>query len=176
VAMPNNQNVNTSKIVYFWRNNYDAVESSSGTGRNSYTFKNNVLRKTENIGLSVSSTDGSYSASGSTSIPILNPEIVFYKKSPLEGVLYGQALNQETFMEEDEMTVKAEPYFLSIINNTGDFDYNWQINNEDINTPRNRGELTIRPTSRGGYATINLAINSISRLFQTTSNNLRINL
>lgn len=89
--------------------------------------------------------------------------------------MYENSLFQETTMSEDEMTVIAEPYFLSI-GNTNDFAYTWKINNQKINTPKNPTELTVRPSSRGGYATINLGIESKNKLFQSIAESLKINL
>jgi hypothetical protein len=79
-------------------------------------------------------------------------------------------------MIEDEMTIVAEPYFLSFKGNENNFTYSWQINGETIDTPSRKTELTVRPSSRGGYANISLTLENLSSLFQKVTGNLKINL
>jgi len=74
------------------------------------------------------------------------------------------------------MTIVAEPYFLSLKGHENNFIYSWQINGERIATPSKKTELTIRPTSRGGYATIDVVIENLNELFQKVSNQLKLNL
>ena len=79
-------------------------------------------------------------------------------------------------MPEDEMTIVAEPYFVSLNSKRGDFTYKWQVNGSMIPTPTKKTELTVRPSSHGGYATIDLTIENMSELFQKVSNQLKLNL
>ena len=124
----------------------------------------------------VSSADGLYNAVKNIDVPIVSPKIIFYKKLPTEGVLYGQALNNNYIMTEDEMTIVAEPYFLALKGNEYSFEYQWKINGEDIATPTKKREVTIRPSSRGGYATIDLYMENLKTLFQEVGGSLKINL
>ncbi len=177
VAFPNTVNVskaNKKSMVYGWSRNNSAVQSASGFGKDSFTFANNVLMNTENIKVSASSPDNSFNAIGSLGINISKPKLVFYKKSPINGILYDEALVGSATMIEEEMTVVAEPYFMN--RNSSDLLYYWKINNNFIDTPSKRTELTIRPSSRGGYATIELSIESATKLFQSVANNIKINL
>lgn len=177
VAYPNTVNVakaNKKNFVYTWTRNNNAAQDASGYGKDSFTFKNDVLTDTENIGLSVSSVDNSYNAVGRLNVNLSLPKLLFYKKSPINGVLYDEALTGSATMNEDEMTLVAEPYFLN--RNSNDLEYNWKINGAPIETPSKRTELTIRPSSRGGYATVALSIESITKLFQSVANNIKINL
>ncbi|MBK5215234.1 MAG: hypothetical protein JJE53_00270 [Candidatus Pacebacteria bacterium] len=178
VAIPNTSTIKSGSgsITYTWKNNGEVILAASGYNKNSYVFKNSVFDELNEIKVTASSVGGSYGAENTITIPTYKPKVVFYKKSPTEGVLYNNALNKETFMTEDEMTVVAEPYFISLKGNESDFSYSWKINNESIQTPFKKTELTIRPASRGGYATINFVIENISELFQTATNQLRINI
>jgi len=177
-AIPNTSKVKSSKnnMVYTWKNNGKTVLNASGYGKDSYLFTNSELNNTEEITVTASSVDGSYNATKTIKIPILNPKIIFYKKSPTEGVLYNNALQDEVFIEEDEMTVVAAPYFLALRGNENKFTYSWQINGNDINTPSKKTELTIRPSSRGGYATIGIVMENLNTFFQKVSGQLKLNL
>ena len=102
--------------------------------------------------------------------------VFFYKKSPTEGILYNAALSNEVTVVEDEMTLVASPYFLALKGNESKFTYAWTINGDQIKTPTNKMELTIRPNSRGGYASINLVLESINNLFQKVTGQLKLTL
>lgn len=176
VAIPIAGPSSVKNISYSWKADNNSIESASGYNKDSYVFKNNVLNLNENISVTATSVDGQYAATGKVEIPIISPKIIFYKKSPTEGVLYNNALTDETDLIEDEITIVAEPYFLAIKGNEKFFNYSWKINNEDIKTPQQKTELTIHPESRGGYATIDFGLNNLSSLFQEVSARLKINL
>lgn len=178
VAIPNTNIIKQGKgnITYNWENDDNAVQDASGYNKDSYTFSNDQLKTKENITVQASSIDGKYNATKTIEIPIVSPKIVFYKKSPTEGVLYNNALTDGTFITEDEVTLVAEPYFLALGGNEVNFSYNWRINGETIDTPSKKTELTVRPAARGGYATIDLVMENLNFLFQKVSGKLNLTL
>lgn len=178
VAIPNTNTIKSGKgsITYTWKNIDNTILDASGYNKNSYVFKNSMFDNKNKITVIASSVTGNYGAESTIEIPVYEPKIVFYKKSPTEGVLYNNALNKEATMTEDEMTIVAEPYFISLKDNENNFTYNWQINGESIATPSKKTELTVRPESRGGYATISVVIENLNELFQKVSNQLKLNL
>ena len=178
VAIPNTNTIKSGNgsITYTWSNADSTVLDASGYNKNSYVFKNSMFDTKNVISVIAQSVSGNYGAENTINIPVYQPKIVFYKKSPTEGILYNNALNPEAIMTEDEMTVVAEPYFLSIKGHEDNFTYSWKINGVGIDTPSKKTELTVRPTSRGGYATINVLIANVSELFQTVSGQLKLNL
>lgn len=178
VAIPNSSTIKNGKgnISYKWKRNDNSVEEASGYNKDSYLFENNVLKTNESISLVASSIDGSYNAMKNIEVPIYSPKIIFYKKSPTEGILYNKALNVDTIFSEEEMTIVAEPYFLAIKGSEDYFNYNWKINGENIKTPSKKTEITIRPTSRGGYANISLTLENINKLFQKVTGQLKLTL
>lgn len=178
VAIPNTNRAQSTKtnMVYTWKNNGKTVQSASGYGKDSYIFANSELNNTEKVTVTASSVDGSYNATKTIRIPIVSPKIIFYKKSPTEGTLYNHALSNGEFVSEEEVTLVAVPYFIGLVGNESKFTYNWKINNKDIDTPSKKTELTIRPSTRGGYADINLTMENLSTFFQKVSGNLKITL
>ena len=178
VAIPNSSSIKKDKgsIAYKWRRDDETVEAASGYNKNTYIFENNVLRPSENITLTASSIDGVYNATKNLEIPTYSPKLLFYKKSPTEGTQYNKALSDNTVFEGDEMTIVAAPYFLAIKGNEYSFDYKWSINGDPIKTPSKKTELTIRPTSRGGYADIDVVLENIDKLFQKVSGSLKLTL
>jgi hypothetical protein len=176
VAIPNTETIQlgNGSISYIWKNRDSVIPNASGYNKNSYVFKNSIFDEINNITVTASSVSGNYRAENTTQIPIYNPKLIFYKKSPTEGVLYNKALSKEMSMPEDEMTFLAEAYYMTLKDNEKDFRYSWKINGEEIGTPSKRNEMTVRPASRGGYATINLVVENIGELFQEISNTLKI--
>ena len=178
VAIPNTNTIKSGSgsISYTWKNGDKTNLDVSGYNKNAYEFKNSMFDKVNEITVTASSVAGNYVATNIAEIPIYDPKMIFYKRSPSEGIFYNNALDKEAFLVEDEMTLVAEPYFLSIKNNKENFTYTWKINGETIPTPSKKTELTVKPTSRGGYATINLLIENINELYQEVSNNLKLNM
>ena len=178
VAIPNTNTIKSGSgsITYTWKNANSTVLDSSGYNKNSYEFKNSMFDDINEITVVASSVSGNYAAENTVEIPVYDPKIIFYKKSPTEGVLYNNALDKEATMTEDEITIVAEPYFISLKGHENNFTYSWQINGNNIATPLKKTELTVRPESHGGYATINVVIENLNELFQKVSNQLKLNL
>jgi len=178
VAIPNTNTIKQGKgsIAYKWKEGDNSVLSASGYNKDSYVFRNSELNNEEQITVTAESVDGQYNATNTINIPIISPKVVFYKKSPTEGVLYNQAYTNETFMADDEITLSAVPYFLAIKGKEDIFSYTWKINGKEIETPTKKTELTIRPASRGGYATIDLTLENLNTLYQKVSGKIKLNL
>lgn len=177
VAIPNSKTITSGigKIDYTWKSNDDTLEEYSGYNLNSYIFKNSLFETTSNIEVQASSVAGNYNATKKIYIPTYNPYLVFYKKSPTDGVLYNNGIVDEYDMTEDQITFVAAPYNLAILGNEKSFNYTWSVNGETVYTPK-KNEISIRPTSRGGYAEIGLGIENLRELFQKVTSVFSVNL
>lgn len=178
VAIPNTSTIKQGKgaITYTWKSGDNTVLGVSGYNKDSYVFQNSELNDIERVTVTAESVDGRYNARNTIEIPISTPKILFYKKSPTEGVQYNQALTNESFISEDEVTIVAVPYFLSIKGNESRFTYDWKINGNSIDTPSKKTEITIRPASRDGYATIDVVFENLNTLYQKVNGKLKLNL
>lgn len=166
--------INKSNIVYNWEQDNSAKQEKSGYNQNYFIFSNNSMNNKENISISVSSVQGDYFATDSIEVPISSPKILFYKKSPTEGVLYNKALENDSFFSENQFTIVAEPYFLAIKEKEPLFKYSWKVNNAVA--PTEGREITLQPTAKGGYATISVIMENFNTLFQKASGQLRISM
>ncbi len=178
VAIPNTSTIKQGKgaITYTWKSGDNTVLGVSGYNKDSYVFQNSELNDIERVTVTAESIDGRYNAKNTIEVPISTPKVLFYKKSPTEGVQYSQALTNEAFISEDEVTIVAVPYFLSIKGNENNFRYDWKINGNSIVTPSKKTEITIRPASRDGYATIDVVFENLNTLYQKVSGKLKLNL
>lgn len=178
VAIPNTDTIKSGggNISYSWKNNDNAVTDASGYNKNSFVFSNDLFDTENKITVIASSVSENYNAESTITITSISPKVIFYKKSPTEGTLYNNALTSDTIFQGDEMTMVAVPYFLAIKGNENGFSYSWNINGDPIDTPSKKTELTIRPTSRGGYADISIVFESITKLFQKVTGQLKLTL
>ncbi|MBP6931646.1 MAG: hypothetical protein KBD48_03175 [Candidatus Pacebacteria bacterium] len=176
IAIPSGpKGIQANSATYNWKLNDKTDQSQSGYKKNSFIFNlTNELEDTVEV-VSMSSTDNTNST-GIIKISGVNPQILFYKKDPVEGIYYNKILDKEIPLESEEMTIKAEPYFMGDTTNTQAHIYEWKINGDTIPTPRKKNMLTIKPTARGGYAEINLYIENTLKLFQSATQSLKINL
>lgn len=178
VAIPNTNTIKQGKgsVTYSWKSGNSSVQSASGYNKDAYVFKNSDFNDIENVSVTAESINGQYTASSTLAIPTTSPLILFYKKSPTEGILYNTALADNTFISEDELTIVAEPYFLAFEGNESLFAYNWKINGSPIDTPSKKTELTIRPAARGGYASINITLENLNELYQKAIGQIKLSL
>ncbi len=155
---------NSKSYAFAWQNSYDPV---SATG-NAYTFNGSKLKKQEVIGVTATSLNAQASASNSITINKVPAEIVFYQKSPIRGVLYENALQGTITLPGDEMTIVAEPYFVTNIDpQASSLDYQWFINTQKVVTPFPKNELLVSRGENEGEASIGLTIVNTSILFET---------
>lgn len=178
VAIPNTNTIKSGSgnVSYSWKNNDSTITDASGYNKNSFIFSNDLFDAENTITVTASSVNENYNAEKTTTIASVSPKIIFYKKSPTEGTSYNDALSSNTIFEESEITIVATPYFLALKNHENNFSYNWEISGDHIATPSKKTELTIRPTSRGGYADISVTFENIDKLFQKITGQLKLTL
>jgi len=162
---------------YNWKRNFKNDQGLSGYGKRSFTFKNSYLEGAENIDVSVSSVLGNYNAEGKVSITPGSPKIVFYEKDPFSGIKYNKAIVDGFTLQSKELQITAVPYFFSTPSNFSDLKFGWSINNSSITTPVSPNNLIVEIGSEtGGSSKISLLIENLSRLFQTASTSLLLNI
>lgn len=142
------QKIDPAKLNYHWKKDGALIEDLSGLGKNSAIINTTAKDSSAKIEVEVISLADKISASKSLVINLIKPEIVFYEKKPLEGTNYGQVLPAEYSLFENEVAVRAEPYWLPLESNLI-FKYLWTIDRssaegrpEDpltINLRRNEG-------------------------------------
>ena len=155
----NGSSVPASAITYTWRQNDRVVGSISGKGRQSVTLPSPALYGTDTISVEASSGDG-LSGSATVRISATEPVLVLYKDHPLFGIMYHQAMGDETRIPDSEMTFAAVPYFAQIKNpNDPRLQYSWSVNDSDIQSnPGNPSEIIVNADNSSGLATINLSL------------------
>lgn len=181
-AIPNMKNatggaLKSTDLVYTWKRNFSTIQANSGFAKNSFTFTNSYLNPKEDISVIVSGVSNNTTADASITITPVAPKILFYEQSPLYGTRYQTALTQAFTMNTNETGLVAEPYYFSSKNiSNPDLTYAWTVNNSKVTSPYPKNILPVQKGTTGGSAKVNLSIESMSKLFQTASRTLYVNL
>ena len=137
------QRLSSAGLVYNWKKDDVRLTNLSGVSKNSLNFSTDQNASAVKISVEVKSLTDNISASRDLVIGLVKPEILFYTNEPLAGVNYGQILPKEYSLFDQEMTARAEPYFLPL-NGLG-FNYLWQIDRAKVaSKPGDALSLTLR--------------------------------
>ena len=174
VALPNiitteGGSLEAKNMVYTWKVDGHPAGSASGYGKNFILFRGDVPLKPATVSVEVSSTDGAYVATNSTTLNPVQPGIVLYEDSPLLGILYEQALAGNIALRNTEIKITAIPYFLGVAERDGNgLIYNWLMNGQKITAGGEKSSVTFRQDKgAAGNATISLNVTNPIKVFQT---------
>ena len=180
VAIPNLINkegykIKSENLIYKWRKDWTVLGKSSGVGKDTL-FLNSFTRFRDSfIVVDVESLDGSVKAQQALKVKSFEPEIVFYEKDPLFGVLFNKSVENSFNLKNDEIILKASPFFFSkedFLNNN--LKYKWSLNNKKISTNDDIIVLRKEEDSKG-KSYISLNINNIKKIMQEAYQKISIN-
>ena len=171
------------ELVYTWQEKGIVLGRASGFGKQSLILENGpVSQNPLVVSVTVSSFDESVTASQTLRVPIYSPTIYFYNKHPLEGILYERVVEDSIALVQDEITLRAEPFYFSLDDMINGFlRYRWRVNNRDINVPLSEqgNEITLRQEGGEGGALVSLEVlndNLPFRVLQEAEKMLRLNI
>ncbi len=152
--------VAASSLSYQWSLNDEPKQNASGLGRSAFSFVGDQLHRSEDV-----SVDVYYGASkvarGEVVVPASNPALVLYERDPLRGLLLDTAFPSAVTLFGQELTLQAQPYYFSRLDNqSGSLSYSWQLNGDDVTGPdTGSGILTLRQTGSGeGSAQVSVTL------------------
>jgi hypothetical protein len=168
--------VNPNNMTYLWKKDYTNNQDGSGYGKNSFTYVNDYLEDSNNIGVTASTIDQKYSSTTSIDVGMTKPKIIFYKNDTKMGTLWDQALSDGHKIIDSEVLVAA-PYFIS----PGDIriptlTWDWFINDETVNAPtlrKNTMPLQVQ-TGTSGTSKIRLEINNTEKIFESAIKEINV--
>ncbi|MBI2109003.1 MAG: hypothetical protein HYT93_02360 [Parcubacteria group bacterium] len=171
----NGKKISSNSLIYTWQQDRRVLGSFSGTGKESIFITAPGLFQTSNISVSVSSQDGIYKARSAVVIESRNPEIIFYEKHPTEGIKYDNALGPQLNLSQEEITLRAEPYFFS----GEDFasrkvNFGWSLNSNSVESSEKINEITLKRDTAGGIAQVALEIKNAINILQEAAAELII--
>jgi hypothetical protein len=179
IAMPNfvtpsGKTIPANELIYKWREDGKVLKKKSGYGKYVYYTEAPYLFWDKKISVEVSSFGNSLKAYAEIKPKVITPGVVFYKDLPVEGVWYGDAVGQDFNLSDQEVTVKAEPYFFAKDDiNAGDLKFNWSLNGKRVTG--NNDKLTLRQEGGEGSARISVDIKNMAKTFQSARDSFLLN-
>lgn len=162
-----------SAFVYSWKQDGKNVPASSGYGKSSMSFANQILDKQNKI--EVSLTDGTKTAGGSITVTPFTPEILFYEDLQLEGTSYQKALNLIEETNKQKITIVAEPYFLSKnFKGNNEIKTVWKLNSQEVKSSL-KNALIINTSSTTGIVNVYFGYDDIRKLFRDFDDSINLN-
>ncbi len=164
-------------LYYKWERNFRVIKEGFGANGKSLTIKNTRGKKSIEVSLEVENTEGSARTKRYMEIPVSEPEILFYEKNPLMGIIYKDELGEGTQLEGEEITIDAEPYFFSM--NKRDFGsmrYNWEIDGKNQEATGHLAHtLTLRRvTDNEGTMQLSLFLRNSKEILQSDGKEIDI--
>lgn len=166
VAIPNvSKTASLSSYTYIWE--LDNKVLFGGPVRGKYAADitmptyNNAL-----LSVSVIASSGELLTKKTTRLTTAKPELYFYVDNPLRGIS-RRTIDEKFALVEDEVTVRAVPYFISKGLTKTSGTYEWQINGRPVENVNDDPLLiTLRKTGGSGSADIRFRINNTKELLQ----------
>jgi hypothetical protein len=169
--------VNPKNLIYTWKKNGNVQGDVSGFGKDSFvTSQTSYLREGEDISVDVSSPKENLAGSASITVIPTVPEIVFYENSPLYGMLYEHAFKDKINLFSQEITLRAEPFYMSVTNPlNGVLTLDWKLNGASLPSFADKNEITLRKQANtSGESDVSLIVQNQKKLLQGASANIAI--
>lgn len=176
ITNSNGVEISPKNLIYKWKNDSFVIENASGYGKNTYSIIGSIVARTIDVDVEVTDLNGETKAIGSISVPSKDPEVLFYKKSPLYGIEFQKALVGEIKLTDKEIAVVATPYFFGSTNSySQDFIYKWSINGQKINNnPLVTTQIFRQQEGVAGTSNISVSIENINKVLQLAKNSFQI--
>ncbi len=158
-------NTPPSNYLYLWKLNGVVQNGGAVRGNNLLSFTPS-LQKEVVVSIEVQNSAGQVLAQKSQSISISQPELYFYEQNPLRGLSPHALSNLYTFIA-DEMTIRAEGYFMSPELQGQNILREWKINNKVVtNAQTDPQEITIQKEGNRGSSKLSFHIRNLQQLLQ----------
>lgn len=168
-----------SQLIYRWSLDGDFKQSSSGAGKQNFSFQaESSSGISHEIQLKVSNINENITSQKTITIPIHDPQVLFYEEHPLEGPRTNFALDSFSpfqMASGEEKTFRAEPFYFSLINNRALLDYTWTTDGKEVGKtpPFHILNLSAAAGSRG-IVSVDILVNSLTNILQRVKAGFRI--
>jgi hypothetical protein len=158
-----------NNLTYRWELNGDVLESGAIRGLNTVDFEM-PLGFESYIDVTISNSGGVIGRKSLQIIPA-EPEILFYEENPLLGIVPA-AFAREKVVLGNQITVRAEPYYLDSFKTNPKYLVEWSLNNRKTD---NSGSfepnlITLRSDGTTSQGNVFLRMADLSKLSTPTSN------
>ncbi len=160
-----NKRIANDDLKFNWKKDGNNLTSQSGIGKNYIIFTADEFKASHKIDLEIIYQPEKIVIEKSLTINLFQPEILIYEVNPLSGVDYSRAIGDEFELNKDEITLKAEPFYLSQ-NQKGLLGYYWRLNDQLLTMIKGRPEMVAleKPASLAGSANLSLIVESLNKV------------
>lgn len=150
-------------LSYRWSIDGSLLAGASGVGKSSVTVAAPLPYRTRTVTVSVQNQDGSVTGGASLPLKTTEPLVRIYKKDPLLGIRFDEAVTGEVPLEEAEVSFYGVPYSFPLAGEVPSL--SWTLNGS---TAKEGSTITLRPSGEGrGTATI--GFEAVSGLLRANS-------
>jgi hypothetical protein len=152
-------------LNYKWTRNGTVLGSSSGVGKNSITYTDTVLSRTQTFKVDIISSAGKVITSDSITLTPSEQQLFIYENNPLLGYLFNRSISGTYIPRDQEFTFSAFPFFYTAQSRAdANLAYKWSTNDGAVET---KSSVTYR-TPEGGTGTsqISVRVNSKNQILQ----------
>lgn len=173
VAMANLRKTNGTKLnpktlSYSWTVDGVRIENSSGIGRDAILVASPLQYRNRSVSVTVQSQDGTLIGGDSSVFYANKPIVRIYKKDPLLGIRFNQAISRTFTVGNTESSLYAVPFYMPLITTPV---IEWFLNGSKA---QKGNTITLRPTKTSkGFASLSLT--SSTATYVSTSVNLELN-
>lgn len=167
LALPSGKNTNT-KFIYNWSiDNLNNIAGSSGYNQKTFTTFGSYAGYSRKINVSMTSFDKSKKAKKSIKVGSIAPELVLYENTPLMGTIFNNALLNTKEIQENEFSIKSEPYYVSR-ENLKDIQYIWAVGDDKIKSEDNKEKMItfVKPENGSGKTRLQAYIGNTANTYQ----------
>lgn len=166
-------NTSPSNYLYVWKLDGQIQNGGAVRGKTLFSFIPSI-KKNVVISVEVQNTVGKVLAQKSQNINIVQPELYFYEQNPLRGLSSVTLNNPYTFIA-DEMTIRAEGYFMDAKLQGANILNEWRINNRVVaSTESDPQEIIVRKEGNSGTSKLSFHIRNLQQLLQGVEKSMTI--
>ena len=164
----NGTRLDPKTLLYTWKKNGTVDPGQSGYGKMTFSgSQTSYVRGGDDISVEVKDQSGTMGASKRVTLSPKTADVVLYENDPIQGILYGKSISGNLNLESEEISIHAEPYYVSSKNARQGLSYRWQINNANAPSFDNKQDVTLRKSNQiGAQATINLLVEHAVKILQ----------
>jgi hypothetical protein len=178
LILPNGSFARTENLMYEWKHNGEVLRGPSGMGESELSVIGYRPGSRNRVGVTVSTLNKSVQAHQFIDLPAVDPQIVFYEERPLWGILHARALGTIHHMGTTDLTIVAEPYYISLFNPPTDLNiFSWFINEQRVIAGTSGNKIALRQNERvQGQLNLEFEISALSSALHNTRKSLKLEL
>ncbi len=152
-------------LNYKWSRNGTVLGTSSGAGKNTLTYTDTVLSRTQTFKVEIISSAGKAVATDSITLDPSEQQLLIYENNPLLGYLFNREINGTYTPRDKEFTFSAFPFFYTAQSrNEASLAYKWSTNDGALET---KSSVTYRtPEGGAGTSQISVRVNNKNQILQ----------